>query len=133
MTTKILTEPHGGFAVRYQVSDVARSVTFYTEHLGFAVERNVPPAFASVTRGPLRLLLGGPGSSGSRALPDGRSQVPGGFNRIVLYVEEIEALAAALSQRGVVLRGKLESGPGGKQIQLDDPDGNPIELHQGAV
>jgi len=125
--------PHGGVAVRYHVTDVQRAVAFYTQNLGFELERNHAPAFASLLRGPLRLLLGGPTSSGSRPLPDGRAQVPGGFNRIVLYVADVERIAEELRGKAVVLRGKLEVGPGGKQIQLEDPDGNPVELHQGTL
>jgi catechol 2,3-dioxygenase-like lactoylglutathione lyase family enzyme len=116
--------------VRYQVSDVQRSLAFYTERLGFRVERHSGAAFASVDRGHLRLLLSGPGSSGSRPLPDGRRQEPGGWNRIVLYVDDLPSEIDSLKAAGVRFRNTIEVGPGGSQIQIEDPDGNPIELHQ---
>jgi len=116
--------------VRYQVLDVDRSVSFYTERMGFRLDRQFGAVFASVSRGDLHLLLGGPGSSGSRPMPDGRRQEPGGWNRIVLYVEDLAASIAALERAGVRFRNDVEIGPGGKQIQLEDPDGNPIELHE---
>lgn len=117
--------------VRYQVADVERSFVFYTERLGFLrgpAARS--PVFASVVRGELHLLLGGPGSSGSRPMPDGRRQEPGGWNRIVLYVDDLSAVVAALRGAGVRFRNEVEVGPGGSQIQIEDPDGNPIELHE---
>jgi catechol 2,3-dioxygenase-like lactoylglutathione lyase family enzyme len=116
--------------VRYQIADVERAIRFYTEHLGFEVELNNAPAFAAVTRGALRLLLSGPGSSGARPMPDGRRQEPGGWNRIVLTVDDLEAEIALLRTAGVVFRNQLERGPGGSQIQIEDPEGNPIELFQ---
>jgi glyoxylase I family protein len=116
--------------VRYQVAQVERSINFYTEHLGFALQQRTGAVFASVTRGSLRLLLGGPGSSGSRPMPDGRRQEPGGWNRIVLFVDNLETEIAALDKAGVRFRNRIETGPGGKQIMIDDPDGNPIELHE---
>jgi catechol 2,3-dioxygenase-like lactoylglutathione lyase family enzyme len=117
--------------VRYQVTDVARSLAFYTERLGFRPDPTPrSPMFASVVRGDLRLLLGGPGSSGSRPMPDGRRQEPGGWNRIVLYVSDLSPIVAALREAGVRFRNDVESGPGGSQIQIEDPDGNPIELHE---
>jgi glyoxylase I family protein len=116
--------------VRYQVSDVERALTFYTERLGFEPELRGGPRFASVRRGNLTLLLSGPGSSGSRPLPDGRRQEPGGWNRLVLFVDDLGAEIEALRAAGVRFRNDIESGPGGKQIQIEDPDGNPIELHQ---
>jgi glyoxylase I family protein len=116
--------------VRYQIADVERAIAFYTGHLGFAVQDRAGPAFASVTLGSLRLLLSGPGSSGARPLPDGRQQAPGGWNRIVIYVDDLAARIDALRKAGVRLRNDVESGPGGRQIQIEDPDGNPIELHQ---
>jgi len=122
----------GFHGVRYQVSDVTRSVAFYTEHLGFEVGRQQPPAFANVSLGPLEMLLSGPGASGSRALPDGRRQEPGGWNRVVLRVADLPGLIAALKQAGLRFRNEMETGPGGKQIQLEDPDGNPIELFEPA-
>src|SRR5262245_58095098 len=114
--------------VRYQVKDVARSVAFYTQHLGFKVEHQQLPAFASVSLGDSRILLSGPGASGSRAMPDGQRQEPGGWNRIVLRVSDLPGCIAALETAGVRFRNEMETGPGGRQIQVEDPDGNPIEL-----
>ena len=116
--------------VRYQVSNVERSIAFYTSQLGFRIEHKAGSAFAAVSRGQLSLLLSGPEASGSRPLPDGRRQAPGGWNRIVLYVEDLAAQVETLKRADVVFRNQLEVGPGGKQIQLEDPDGNPIELHE---
>ena len=116
--------------VRYQVSDLARSISFYTEHLGFTVQHQQPPAFASVSLGPLVLLLSGPGASGSRPMADGRRQEPGGWNRIVLRVPDLSTQIEALRDGGVRFRNEMEVGPGGRQIQIEDPDGNPIELFQ---
>lgn len=117
--------------VRYQVADVDRSFAFYTERLGFrAGPTPRSPAFASVVRGDLILLLGGPGTSGQRPLPDGRRQQPGGWNRIVLYVDDLAPVIATLRTAGVRFLNEIESGPGGSQILLEDPDGNPIEMHQ---
>jgi catechol 2,3-dioxygenase-like lactoylglutathione lyase family enzyme len=116
--------------VRYQVADIDRSIGFYTKHLGFRPAERAGSMFASVTKGDLRLILSGPGSSGSRPLPDGRTQVPGGWNRIVLDVEDLPAVASRLGKAGVPLRNEIEVGPGGSQIQVEDPDGNPIELHE---
>jgi len=125
-----MAHQNGVVTVRYQVSDVERSIAFYTKLLGFEPGERAGSAFASVRRGNLRLVLGGPGSSGSRPLPDGRRQEPGGWNRILLYVDdlasEIERLRAARAQ----FMNDVEAGPGGKQILLADPDGNPIELHE---
>ncbi len=115
--------------VRYQVSAIEKSISFYSERLGFTVDQRSGPAFARVSRGHLVLLLSGPGSSGSRPLPDGRRQEPGGWNRIVLYVEDLNAHIERLKQAGVRFRNAIEVGPGGSQIQIEDPDGNPIELH----
>ena len=114
--------------VRYQVRDVARAVAFYTGHLGFKLEHQQLPAFASVSLGEYMLLLSGPGASGSRPMPGGQSQEPGGWNRVVLRVTDLPALIDALTKDGVRLRNQMEVGPGGRQIQIDDPDGNPIEL-----
>jgi len=116
--------------VRYQSTDVERAVDFYTRHLGFAATQRSGPVFATVSRGHLHLLLSGPGSSGSRPMPDGRRQEPGGWNRIVLWVDDLDATVAALRAAGTRFRNDVESGPGGRQIQLEDPDGNPIELHE---
>jgi glyoxylase I family protein len=132
-----MTQPQGfvkGFhGVRYQVSDVARAVTFYTERLGFKLETQKLPAFANVSLGALQILLSGPGASGSRALPDGRRQEPGGWNRVVLHVEDLPGFIEVLSKAGLRFRNQMEVGPGGKQIQLEDPDGNPIELFEPAT
>jgi glyoxylase I family protein len=116
--------------VRYQILDVERAIAFYTQHLGFEVAHRAGPVFATLSRGALYLLLGGPGSSGSRPLPDGRRQEPGGSNRIVLYVADLGSTIAALRNAGARFRNEVETGPGGKQIQIEDPDGNPIELHE---
>ena len=123
----------GFHGVRYQVADVARAVAFYTDHLGFKLEMQKLPAFANVQLGALQILLSGPGASGSRALPDGRKQEPGGWNRVVLRVEDLPGLIRTLNQAGQRFRNEMESGPGGKQIQLEDPDGNPIELFEPAA
>jgi glyoxylase I family protein len=118
--------------VRYQVSDVKRSVAFYAEHFGFAPQHQQPPAFANVSLGPLQILLSGPGASGSRAMPDGRRQEPGGWNRVVLRVADLPACIAVLKDAGVRFRNEMLAGPGGRQIQIEDPDGNPIELFEPA-
>ena len=118
--------------VRYQVKDVARAVAFYTGHLGFTLEHQQLPAFASVSLGGVTMLLSGPGASGSRPMPDGRSQEPGGWNRVVLRVSNLPALIDELKSGGVRLRNQMETGPGGRQIQVEDPDGNPIELFEPA-
>jgi glyoxylase I family protein len=122
----------GVHGVRYQVKDVARAVTFYTEHLGFKLEHQQPPAFASVSLGAFTLLLSGPGASGSRPLPGGKPQEPGGWNRVVLRVTDLPAQIGALEKAGVSFRNQMEVGPGGRQIQVEDPDGNPIELFEPA-
>jgi glyoxylase I family protein len=118
--------------VRYQVRDVSRSVAFYTEHLGFALEHQQLPAFANVSLGGLKLLLSAPGASGSRPMPDGRRQEPGGWNRVVLRVTDLPARIEALRKAGLRFRNEMEAGPGGRQIQLEDPDGNAIELFEPA-
>jgi glyoxylase I family protein len=123
----------GFHGVRYQVSDVARAVAFYTEHLGFKLEMQKLPAFANVSLGALQILLSGPGASGSRALPDGRRQEPGGWNRVVLRVENLPGLIQSLKPLGLRFRNEMEEGPGGKQVQIEDPDGNPIELFEPAA
>ena len=119
--------------VRYHVQDVERAISFYTQHLGFQVAQSFGSVFANVTRGDLHLLLSGPGSSGSRPMPDGHRQEPGGWNRIVLYIENMDSTIAALRNAGIRFRNEVEVGPGGKQIQIEDPDGNPIELHEGGA
>lgn len=116
--------------VRYQVADIERSIAFYTQHLGFRPSERAGSMFAAVRRGHLRLILGGPGSSGSRPMPDGRRQEPGGWNRILLYVDALSPTVDRLRAAGVHFRNDVEVGPGGKQILLDDPDGNPVELHE---
>ena len=116
--------------VRYQIEDVERAIAFYTQHLGFELTQRSGPVFATVTRGNLHLLLSGPGSSGRRPMPDGRQQEPGGWNRIVLYVDNLDTTIADLRAAGTRFRNEVEVGPGGKQIQIEDPDGNPIELHE---
>ena len=116
--------------VRYQIQNMDRSIAFYTEQLGFTLDMRAGSAFGSVSRGPLRLILGGPESSGARAMPDGRRQTPGGWNRILLYVSDLERDIERLTKAGVHFRNHIEEGPGGRQILLDDPDGNPIELHE---
>ena len=107
-------------------------MTFYTEHLGFEVEHQHLPAFASVSLGSFMVLLSGPGASGSRPLPGGKSQEPGGWNRVVLRVTDLPAQIEALKKRGVTIRNPMEVGPGGRQVQVEDPDGNPIELFEPA-
>jgi glyoxylase I family protein len=116
--------------VRYQVRDVDRSVSFYTKHLGFQLTQRSGPVIAIVSRGDLHLLLSGTDSSGARPMPDGRQQAPGGWNRIVLYVDSIDSTIAALKGAGVTFRNAIEVGPGGKQVLVDDPDENPVELHE---
>ena len=125
----VATSFHG---VRYQVADVRRSIAFYTEHFRFTVERQQAPAFANVALGPLRILLSGPGASGSRRLPDGRRQEPGGWNRVVLRVADLPSSMEVLKKAGVRFRNEMEVGPGGRQVQVEDPDGNPIELFEPA-
>ena len=116
--------------VRYQVRDVARAVAFYLQHLGFTLEHQQLPAFASVSLGGGQILLSGPGASGSRPLPDGESQEPGGWNRVVLKVANLPAIINELKGAGLQFRNQIETGPGGRQIQIEDPDGNPIELFE---
>lgn len=121
---------NGIHGIRYQVRDVLRSVAFYTERLGFKVDHQQPPAFASISLGSTPILLSGPGASGSRPMPDGRPQEPGGWNRVVLRVADLPAIIQKLKAAGVHFRNEMETGPGGKQIQIEDPDGNPIELFE---
>jgi glyoxylase I family protein len=116
--------------VRYQVRDVARSVGFYTQRLGFTLKHQQLPAFANVSLGDADLLLSGPGASGSRPMPNGDHQTPGGWNRVVLRVVDLPACIASLKQAGVAFRNEMEVGPGGRQIQIEDPDGNPLELFE---
>jgi len=119
-------------SVRYLVDDVQASLDFYTSNFGFTVLSNMAPAFADVVRGNLRLLLSGPKSSAARPMPDGRQPQPGGWNRIHLIVDDIHAEVQRLSAADVTFRNEVIEGPGGQQIVLDDPSGNPIELFQPA-
>jgi catechol 2,3-dioxygenase-like lactoylglutathione lyase family enzyme len=119
-------------SVRYMVDDVQASIDFYTGHFGFALRRSALPAFADVIRGKLRLLLAGPESSAGRPMPDGRKPGPGGWNRIHLIVDDIDAEVDRLRSAGLSFRNEIVSGPGGQQILVDDPSGNPIELFQPA-
>jgi catechol 2,3-dioxygenase-like lactoylglutathione lyase family enzyme len=116
--------------VRYLVGDVDRSVAFYTRHLGFTLEQQMGPAFARVGRDDLTLWLAGPQSSAARPMPDGRQPEPGGWNRFVIEVDDLGATVAALGAAGVTFRNEIVTGPGGKQILAEDPDGNPIELFE---
>ena len=118
------------WGVRYQVKDVNRSLEFYTQKLGFKLDHKRPPAFAQVSSGNLKLILSGPGASGSRPMPDGQAQEPGGWNRVILQVADLPSRIEALKKAGLHFRNRMEDGPGGKQIQLEDPDGNPIELFE---
>ena len=130
-------DPHtfvqGVHGIRYQVKDVARSTAFYTRHLGFKLEHQQLPAFASVSLRETQILLSGPGASGSRPMPDGQSQEPGGWNRVVLRISDLPGFIAALQSAGVRFRNEMEVGPGGRQVQIEDPDGNPIELFEPAA
>jgi catechol 2,3-dioxygenase-like lactoylglutathione lyase family enzyme len=117
-------------SVRYMVDDVDAAVAFYTEHFGFEELSNMAPAFADVIRGNLRLLLSGPQSSAARPMPDGRQPAPGGWNRIHLIVDDLAAEVERLRATGLAFRNDIVKGPGGSQILLDDPSGNPIELFQ---
>jgi catechol 2,3-dioxygenase-like lactoylglutathione lyase family enzyme len=118
--------------VRYMVDDVEKAVDFYTTHFGFTLRTGAAPAFADVVRGNLRLLLSGPKSSAARPMPDGRAPAPGGWNRIHFIVEDIAADVDRLRAAGLAFRNDIISGPGGQQILLEDPSGNPIELFQPA-
>ena len=118
--------------VRYQTRDVNRAVAFYTQHLGFELKHQQGTAFASVSCDGVDLLLSGPESSGARPMPDGQQQAPGGWNRIVLAVNDLSAVVASLKDRGILFRNEILTGPGGKQIQVLDPDGNPVELFEPA-
>jgi glyoxylase I family protein len=122
----------GLWGVRYQVKDVSRSVQFYTQQLGFNLDQQNLPAFAQVSIGNLKLILSGPGASGSRPMPNGHQQEPGGWNRVILEVKDLPARISIMKKAGLHLRNEMETGPGGKQIQLEDPDGNPIELFEPA-
>jgi glyoxylase I family protein len=120
------------WGVRYQVKDVRQSVEFYTQQLGFTLDLQHPPAFAQVSVSQLKLILSGPGASGSRPMPDGEQQKPGGWNRVVLHVPNLAQRLESLKAAGLHFRNTLEEGPGGKQILIEDPDGSPIELFEPA-
>ncbi|HKU71285.1 MAG TPA: VOC family protein [Burkholderiales bacterium] len=122
----------GLWGVRYQVKDVSRSIDFYTQRLGFKLDAKHLPAFAQVSIGNLKLILSGPGASGSRPMPNGDAQEPGGWNRVILQVSDLPARIEVLKKAGLRFRNEMEAGPGGKQIQLLDPDGNPLELFEPA-
>ncbi|MFJ7213563.1 VOC family protein [Amycolatopsis sp. NPDC098790] len=126
MTTELVS-------VRYLVDDVEAAIDFYTAKLGFTVRMSAAPAFADVTRGNLRLLLSGPASSAGRPMPDGTKPGPGGWNRIHLIVDDIDAEVARLREAGVKFRSDVVAGPGGRQIVFDDPSGNPVEVFQPAA
>jgi catechol 2,3-dioxygenase-like lactoylglutathione lyase family enzyme len=127
-----MTEPDEMVNVRYMVGDVDSAIAFYTVHLGFEVRTNAVPAFADITRGHLRLLLSGPASSAGRPMPDGDVPKPGGWNRIHLIVADIDTEVARLREAGVKFRNDIVTGPGGRQILLEDPSGNFVELFQPA-
>jgi predicted enzyme related to lactoylglutathione lyase len=112
------------------IDDVPSAVRFYTTYLGFELEIDSSPAFASVTRDGVRLLLSGKTSSGRRAMPDGREPVPGGWNRMHIQVDDLAAEVERLREAGLKFRNEIITGPGGSQIILDDPSGNPVELFQ---
>jgi glyoxylase I family protein len=130
--TSIAEAVSGFHGVRYLVTDVKRAVEFYTTRLGFRLEHEQLPAFASVSLESLTILLSGPGASGSRPLPGGEQQASGGSNRVVLRVKGLPDVIEALRGGGVDFRNAMETGPGGSQIQILDPDGNPIELFEPA-
>jgi glyoxylase I family protein len=137
MVSSTLTDPrtfvkeiHG---IRYQVKDIARSVEFYTQRLGFTLAHQHPPAFATVSLGEVDLLLSGPEASGSRPMPGGQQQQPGGWNRMVLRVKDLPAFITELKKAGLRFRNEMETGPAGRQIQLEDPDGNAVELFEPAA
>ncbi len=118
--------------IRYQVKDVARAVAFYSQQLGFVTGHQQLPAFASVSLGDVQILLSGPGASGSRPMPNGQHQEPGGWNRVVLKVVDLPGFITALKSPGARFPNEMETGPGGRQVQVEDPDGNPIELFEPA-
>ena len=122
----------GVHGVRYQVKDVARAVAFYTRYLGFELVHQQLPMFATLSLGGADILLSGPGASGSRPMPSGEKQEPGGWNRVVLKVVDLPELIDRLKKDGVRFRNEMETGPAGRQIQVEDPDGNPIEMFEPA-
>jgi catechol 2,3-dioxygenase-like lactoylglutathione lyase family enzyme len=115
---------------RYLVGDLDAAIAFYTGNLGFTLEQQMGPAFAIVSRGDLSLWLSGPQSSAARPMPDGRQPQPGGWNRFVVEVDDLESKVAELKEAGLSFRNEIVSGPGGKQIVLEDGDGNPVELFE---
>jgi catechol 2,3-dioxygenase-like lactoylglutathione lyase family enzyme len=117
-------------SIRYMIDDLPAAIEFYTTYLGFTLQLDASPAFASVTRDGVRLLLSGKTSSGRRPMPDGREPVPGGWNRIHIQVDDLEAEVRRLREAGLKFRNDVITGPGGSQILLDDPSGNPVELFQ---
>jgi catechol 2,3-dioxygenase-like lactoylglutathione lyase family enzyme len=119
-------------SVRYIVHDVDQAVAFYTESLGFRLQQQFGPAMAILARDDLTLWVAGPAASASRPMPDGRQPEPGGWNRFVLQVDDLETLVAGLRQRGARFRNDIVTGPGGRQILCEDPSGNVIELFQPA-
>ena len=128
-----MSNPEQMVNVRYMVDDVQAAIDFYTGHLGFTLRSSAAPAFADVTRGNLRLLLAGPASSAGRPMPDGRRPEPGGWNRIHLIVPDIATEVTRLRAEGVSFRNEVVTGPGGRQILIEDPAGNVIELFQPAA
>ena len=118
-------------SVRYQVRELEPSIAFYTQQLGFKLDQKTGP-FAQVSRGDLTLVLSSPGTTGARDMPDGTKQESGGWNRILVWVDDLDSSIAKLKKAGVHFRNEIERGPGGSQILVDDPDGNPIELHEEA-
>jgi catechol 2,3-dioxygenase-like lactoylglutathione lyase family enzyme len=127
-----MSSPEDMVSVRYMVDHVQAAIDFYTSHLGFTVRTSAAPGFADVTRGNLRLLLAGPRSSAGRPMPDGRKPGPGGWNRIHFIVPDIAAEVARLRAEGVQFRNDILTGPGGKQILIEDPAGNVVELFEPA-
>lgn len=117
-------------SIRYMIDDVPAAIDFYTSHLGFKLEQDASPAFASVCRDGVRLLLSGRASSGRRAMPDGREPVPGGWNRIHIQVDDLESEVGRLREAGLTFRNAIISGPGGSQVLIEDRSGNPVELFQ---
>jgi catechol 2,3-dioxygenase-like lactoylglutathione lyase family enzyme len=120
----------GSLRVRYMIDDVPAAIGFYTKHLGFSLDQDASPAFAAVSRDGVQLLLSGKTSSGRRPMPDGSEPVPGGWNRIQLVVDDIAAEVERLRSAGLGFRNEIISGPGGSQVLIDDPSGNPVEIFQ---
>lgn len=119
-------------SIRYMIDDVPVAISFYTTHLGFSLDLDASPAFAAVSRDGVRLLLSGKASSGRRAMPDGREPIPGGWNRIHIQVDNLASEVKRLRDAGLSFRNEIVKGPGGSQILLDDPSGNPVELFEPA-